>query len=132
MIGYCPQNDAVFSLITVEEHLYFYAKLKGIRDEKQAELITKIMLDMNLTKHKSTLAGELSGGNRRNLSVAIAILGNPKLILLDEPSTGMDPDTRLRMWEAVSKIFVNKKSVMIVSTNSMEEAQALSTKMAIM
>ena len=76
----------------------------------------------------------MSGGNRRNLSVAIAILGNPKLILLDEPSTGMDPEARYDMWKAVTKIFLDQKSksVVIVSTNNMEEAQALSTKMAIM
>ncbi len=110
MIGYCPQNDAVFSLITVEEHLYFYAKLKGIIDAKKAEIIIKIMLDLNLLDHKSTLAGELSGGDRRKLSVAIAILGNPKLILLDEPSTGMDPEARHDMWKAVSKICLNNKS----------------------
>lgn len=121
-------------MITVEEHLYFYAKLKGIVDSKKAEIISKIMLDLNLTKHKSKLAGELSGGDRRKLSVAIAILGNPKLILLDEPSIGMDPEARINMWKVVSKILLNKKSksLMIVSTNSIEEAQALSTKMAIM
>jgi ABC-type multidrug transport system ATPase subunit len=76
--------------MSVEEHLFFYAKLKGIPD--------RIIVDMSLEDHKNKLAGALSGGNKRKLSVAMATLGNPPIILLDEPSAGMDPEARRFMW----------------------------------
>jgi len=78
--------------------LYFYAKLKGIPEEKHMSIIDKIIVDMSLEDHKNKLAGALSGGNKRKLSVAIATLGNPPIILLDEPSAGMDPEARRFMW----------------------------------
>lgn len=78
------------------------------------------------------LAGQLSGGNKRKLSVAIAIVGSPPIILLDEPSAGMDPKARRFMWEVVANIASNKTSAVVLTTHSMEEAEALSTKMGIM
>ena len=74
----------------------------------------------------------MSGGNKRKLSVAIAIVGSPPIILLDEPSAGMDPTARRFMWEVVADISSNKTSAVILTTHSMEEAEALSTKMGIM
>merc|ERR1711990_802104 len=79
------------------------------------------------------MAGTLSGGNKRKLSVALALIGNPPIILLDEPSAGMDPEARRFMWQVVEKISQrDKKSAVILPTHSMEEAEALSTKMGIM
>jgi len=88
---------------------------------------------MSLEDHRNKLAGALSGGNKRKLSVAMATLGNPPIILLDEPSAGMDPEARRFMWSVVAKISQrDKKSAVILTTHSMEEAEALSTKMGIM
>lgn len=88
---------------------------------------------MNLEEHRKKPAGTLSGGNKRKLSVALAVLGNPSIILLDEPSAGMDPKARRFMWSIVEKISQKrKKSAVILTTHSMEEAEALSTKMGIM
>jgi ABC-type multidrug transport system ATPase subunit len=84
--------------MTVEEHLWFYAKLKGIPIEKRSETIETAIINMNLTDHRIKPAGTLSGGNKRKLSVAMATLGNPPIILLDEPSAGMDPEARRFMW----------------------------------
>jgi ATP-binding cassette subfamily A (ABC1) protein 3 len=79
------------------------------------------------------LAGTYSGGNKRKLSVAIALLGNPPIVFLDEPSSGMDPEARRFMWQVVSRITSgSKKSSIVLTTHSMEEAEALSTKLAIM
>ena len=88
---------------------------------------------MNLLDHKNKPAGTLSGGNKRKLSVAIAILGNPPIVLLDEPSAGMDPEARRFMWQVVSSITTrHKRSAVILTTHSMDEAEALSTKMGVM
>ena len=86
-----------------------------------------------MSEHRIKPAGTLSGGNKRKLSVAMAIVGNPPIILLDEPSAGMDPEARRFMWSVVEKISQrDKKSAVILTTHSMEEAEALSTKMGIM
>ena len=97
---------------------------------------------MDLKKYENKLAGTYSGGNKRKLSVAIAMLGNPPIVFLDEPSTGiiykstqllgMDPKARRFMWDVISRIATKRKrSSIILTTHSMEEAEALSTKIAI-
>jgi ABC-type multidrug transport system ATPase subunit len=77
--------------MTVEEHLEYYARIKGIPIEFRQQAIQKVIQDLCLTEHIKKPSGTLSGGNKRKLCVAIAILGNPPIILLDEPSAGMDP-----------------------------------------
>ena len=88
---------------------------------------------MNLEQYENKKAGTLSGGNKRKLSVAMAMLGNPPVVFLDEPSAGMDPKARRFMWEIISRISTRgKNSAVILTTHSMEEAEALSTNMGIM
>lgn len=133
LIGYCPQKDAIFPRLTVEETLKFYALVKGIRTSKIRSVIEKAIKDLNLKDHRHKLAGTLSGGNKRKLSVGMALIGNPPIILLDEPSAGMDPEARRFMWQVVEKISQrDKKSAVILTTHSMEEAEALTTKLGIM
>lgn len=133
LIGYCPQKDAIFPLMTVEEHLWFYARIKGIPAEMHNDIVERAIVELNLADHRDKPSGTLSGGNKRKLSVAMATLGNPPIILLDEPSAGMDPEARRFMWTVVEKISQrDKKSAVILTTHSMEEAEALSTKMGIM
>ena len=118
--------------MTVEEHLWFYAKIKGIPVSRREELVEDAIKQLNLSEHREKLAGALSGGNKRKLSVGMAIIGNPPIILLDEPSAGMDPEARRFMWRVVSQIASDKTSAVILTTHSMEEAEALSTKLGIM
>lgn len=133
LIGYCPQKDAIFPLMTVEEHIQFFCKIKGIPKDRRPALIESTITEMNLKDHREKCAGTLSGGNKRKLSVANAIIGDPPLILLDEPSAGMDPEARRFMWSIIAKISQQRKnSAVILTTHSMEEAEALSTKMGIM
>ena len=133
LIGYCPQHDALFPMLTVQEHLWFYAKIKGVPADKRPGMVEKSIDALNLKDHRNKQSKNLSGGNKRKLSVAIALLGNPPIVLLDEPSAGMDPEARRFMWSVVEKISQrDKKSAVILTSHSMEEAEALSTKMGIM
>ena len=110
-----------------------YATLKGIKREVRDQLIEKAIKEMDLTDFVNIAANNLSGGNKRKLSVAIATIGNPPLVFLDEPSTGVDPQAKRFMWNILSKIStLRKKSAVIITTHSMEEAEALCTKMGIM
>ena len=91
------------------------------------------MKQMDLLEYKNSHATKLSGGNKRKLSVAMAMIGNPPIIFLDEPSTGMDPKSKRFMWSVISNITtLKKKSAVVLTTHSMEEAEALSTKLGIM
>jgi ATP-binding cassette subfamily A (ABC1) protein 3 len=133
MIGYCPQFDAIFEGLTVLEHLEIYSALKGVKNEYRPKLVEKAIKEMDLEEYRNIRANNLSGGNKRKLSVAVAMIGNPPLVFLDEPSTGVDPQAKRFMWDIVSKIStLRKKSAVIITTHSMEEAEALATKMGIM
>ncbi|KAL4429303.1 hypothetical protein ABPG74_002289 [Tetrahymena malaccensis] len=132
-IGYCPQFDALLDKLTAREHLELYAAIKGIPKDMIAPLVDKKLDEMNLRQFENICAGTYSGGNKRKLSVAIAMLGNPPIVFLDEPSTGMDPGNRRFMWDVISRISTQRKqSSIILTTHSMEEAEALSTKVGIM
>ena len=97
------------------------------------DLVEKKLVEMNLKQYENVCAGTYSGGNKRKLSVAIAMLGNPPIVFLDEPSTGMDPEARRFMWNVISRISTTRKrSAIILTTHSMEEAEALSTRISIM
>jgi ATP-binding cassette subfamily A (ABC1) protein 3 len=133
LIGYCPQFDALLDNLTAREHLELFASIKGIPYNMREKLIQEKLVQLNLKNFENVQAGTYSGGNKRKLSVAIALLGNPPIILLDEPSSGMDPEARRFMWSVVGKISTEKKhSSVVLTTHSMEEAEALSTKLAIM
>jgi ABC-type multidrug transport system ATPase subunit len=94
----------LFPLLTVEEHIWFYARIKGIPEVHRQAVVESALTKMDLLAHRSKTAGTLSGGNKRKLQVAIATLGNPPIILLDEPSAGMDPEARRFMWSVIERI----------------------------
>jgi len=132
-IGYCPQFDALLENLTAKEHLFLYAAIKGIPHQLRQRFVEKQLREMNLKQYENICAGTYSGGNKRKLSVAIAMIGNPPVVFLDEPSTGMDPEARRFMWNVISRISKERKlSSVILTTHSMEEAEALATKMGIM
>lgn len=133
LIGYCPQGDSLFPILTTRENLIYYANLKGILRDKVEQIADNLLDIMDLNSYRDIEAGSLSGGNKRKLSVAIALLGNPPIMILDEPSTGVDPQAKRFMWKVISHVTKERKnSTVIFTTHSMEEAEALSTKMAIM
>ncbi|KAJ0406974.1 hypothetical protein P43SY_005207 [Pythium insidiosum] len=133
LIGYCPQFDALFELLSVREHLELFARIKGVPSRDLEQVVKDLMHQMNLDDFENKLAGTLSGGNKRKLSVAIAMIGSPPIIFLDEPSTGMDPVSRRFMWNVIANISTQKKeSTIILTTHSMEECEALCTRVGIM
>ena len=132
-IGYCPQVDPLLDILSVEEHLYLFAGLKGIPYDMKKKLIDDKMQDLDLYRFRNISSCMLSGGNKRKLSFAIATLGNPSLVFLDEPSSGMDPESRRFMWNAIAKFTGrNSKNSVILTTHLMEEAEALGTRIGIM
>ena len=131
--GYCPQYDAIFEYLTVSENLEFYAELKGVKREFLRPIVNAVIYEMKLDEFIQKMAGRLSGGNKRKLSVAISMLCNPPIILLDEPSTGMDPEARRFMWSIIHKMStMGRKSSIIMTTHSMDEAETLCKRMGIM
>jgi ATP-binding cassette subfamily A (ABC1) protein 3 len=130
-IGYCPQFDALSELLTPIEHLELYARIKGIPSNLVNAFARQKMTEMGLSKYEKVRAGSLSGGNKRKLSVAMACIGNPPVVFLDEPSAGMDPDARKNMWIMINAIKSRKTSI-ILTTHSMDEAEALCDRIVIM
>jgi len=130
-IGYCPQFDAIFENLTAREHLNFYCSVKGMSDHKERQAaIASLIANMGLQKYADIPAGDYSGGNKRKLSTAIALVGDPPVVILDEPSSGMDPVSKRLMWKFISKTMANRS--VILTTHSMEEAQALAHRIGIM
>ncbi|KAM6294790.1 LOW QUALITY PROTEIN: phospholipid-transporting ATPase ABCA7 [Aegotheles albertisi] len=130
-MGYCPQFDAITDLLTGREHLEFYSRLRGIPEEETAKVAQWGIAKLGLGPHADQLAGKYSGGNKRKLSTAIALLGSPPIIFLDEPTTGMDPQARRFLWDCILSVLREGRS-MVLTSHSMEECEALCTRMAIM
>ncbi|KAH9219755.1 putative ABC transporter A family member 4 [Leptodontidium sp. 2 PMI_412] len=126
-IGVCPQDDAIDNL-TVRQTLRFYATVKGLKNVEGN--VDRILAALNITMYEGLSVRALSGGTRRKLSVAIALLGNPRVLLLDEPSTGQDAGAKRILWKALQSISANR--AILLTTHSMEEAEALATNVAIM
>ncbi|CAJ1086292.1 LOW QUALITY PROTEIN: phospholipid-transporting ATPase ABCA1-like [Xyrichtys novacula] len=130
-LGYCPQFDAIDDLLTGREHLEFYARLRGV-PEKEVTMVAEWGIQkLGLVKYSNKSAGTYSGGNKRKLSTAMALIGCPPVIFLDEPTTGMDPKARRFLWDCILSIIKEGRSVVLTS-HSMEECEALCTRMAIM
>ena len=146
LIGYCPQFDSVFEHLTVEENLNFYGRLKGIREYNLHSVVNLIMKKLDLKKFENVKCKNLSGGNKRKLSVGISIICYPHVIFMDEPSTGMDPYTRRLLLDLLNKAYLknqNRKDIkdnkdgdyrraIILTTHSIEEVEALCDKIGIL
>lgn len=130
-MGYCPQFDALDELMTGQEHLEFYARVRGVVEEEVPKVADWGIRKLGLTEYRDRSAGTYSGGNKRKLSTAIALIGNPPVIFLDEPTTGMDPKSRRFLWNCITSIVKEGRSVVLTS-HSMEECEALCTRLAIM
>eukprot|EP01060_Flectonema_neradi_P038639 TRINITY_DN817_c1_g1_i1.p1 TRINITY_DN817_c1_g1~~TRINITY_DN817_c1_g1_i1.p1 ORF type:complete len:1922 (+),score=363.69 TRINITY_DN817_c1_g1_i1:42-5807(+) len=123
-MGLCPQFDALLDQLTPDEHLSLYADLRGIPFDKKQESIETLITSLDLTAHRSKKSKALSGGNKRKLSVAIALIGGPPVIFLDEPSAGMDPVARRGLWSALEDACRDR--CVVLTTHHLEEVEGLS------
>ncbi|XP_071881560.1 ATP-binding cassette sub-family A member 2 isoform X9 [Anas platyrhynchos] len=130
-LGYCPQFDALFDELTAQEHLELYTRLRGIPWKDEERVVKWALKKLELTKYADKPASTYSGGNKRKLSTAIALIGYPAFIFLDEPTTGMDPKARRFLWNLILDVIKTGRSVVLTS-HSMEECEALCTRLAIM
>lgn len=130
-IGYCPQFDALFDDLTGRQTLKIFCMLRGIAPQKISALSWKLAMDLNFTRHYDKKVREYSGGNKRKLSTAIALIGAPSIVYLDEPTTGMDPSAKRQLWRVMSNYRQEGKTI-ILTSHSMEECEALCTRLVIM
>lgn len=114
--------------MSVVNHLRFYARARGVPDVEHN--VEEVMRAVGLHMYAERMALKLSGGNKRKLSLAIALIGNPTVLLLDEPSSGMDAAAKRIMWRVLGSI--TKGRSLLITTHSMEEADALAQRAGIM
>ncbi|CAM9584856.1 unnamed protein product [Chrysoparadoxa australica] len=129
-LGYCPQFDALWDHLTPREHLVCAARCRGYGEDDIPELVHQLLELVGLQFHATKFAKTLSGGNKRKLSLAMAVMGEPTVILLDEPSAGMDPVARQQMWNVVTA--AAEKCAIVLTSHSMEEVEAICSRISIM
>ncbi|XP_053409814.1 ATP-binding cassette sub-family A member 13 [Nycticebus coucang] len=131
LLGYCPQQDALDELLTGWEHLHYYCSLRGIPKLYISQVAGDLVRRLHLEAHANKPVSTYSGGTRRKLSTALALVGKPDILLLDEPSSGMDPCSKRYLWQTIMKE-VQEGCAAVLTSHSMEECEALCTRLAIM
>ncbi|EOA23464.1 hypothetical protein CARUB_v10016655mg [Capsella rubella] len=130
-MGVCPQHDLLWETLTGREHLLFYGRLKNLKGSDLDQAVEESLKGVNLF-HGGVAdkpAGKYSGGMKRRLSVAISLIGNPKVVYMDEPSTGLDPASRKNLWTVIKR--AKQNTAIILTTHSMEEAEFLCDRLGI-
>lgn len=130
LLGYCPQFDALIDTMTGREHLVLFCRIKGLDESIIPSYVNAMINQLGIAEYADQPAGGYSGGNKRKLSLGIALAGNPPIIFLDEPSTGMDPKSRRGLWDLISSTMAGRS--VILTTHSMEECEALCQRIGIM
>jgi ABC-type multidrug transport system ATPase subunit len=129
VLGVCPQFDTMWKNLTCKEHMEFYARVKGHPEENLTSHVLELLGEVGLADVHGRFAGDLSGGMRRRLSVALSLVGNPAIVFLDEPTTGLDPASRKQLWNILQKF--KEGRCMILTTHSMEEADELCNRIGV-
>lgn len=130
-IGYMAQSDALYETLTGKENLRFFGIMKGVRGKKFAAEISHVSQVVNLTEDLDQRVKGYSGGMKRRLSLAIALLGQPELLILDEPTVGIDPALRRQIWHELRRIADQGRRSILITTHVMDEAE-LADKVALL
>lgn len=125
LMGVTPQEAGVFETLTVREHLELFGKLKGLDKISARNQTDALLKNLELAGEAKRKVGELSGGQKRRILIGLAMLGQPPLLILDEPTTGLDPQSRRAVWQLLKKI-IGAGATVIFSTHYLEEAEQLS------
>lgn len=128
-LGSVPQHDGLDDTLSVEDHLRFYAAIKGVARGERAADIESVLSSCKLQQYRDRTAGALSGGNQRKLSMGLAILGQPSVLVLDELSSGVDVATARSLWSVLGKIGSGRS--IVLCTHNMAEVAALARRLAI-
>ncbi|XP_074055133.1 ATP-binding cassette sub-family A member 13 [Macrotis lagotis] len=131
LIGYCPQKDALDEFLTGWEHLHYYCSLRGVPKQDIQRVARELVHRLHLEAHIGKPVNTYSGGTKRKLSTALALVGKPEILLLDEPSSGMDPGSKRYLWKTIMKE-VQEGCAAVLTSHSMEECEALCSRLAIM
>ncbi|CAD8180047.1 unnamed protein product [Paramecium pentaurelia] len=131
-VGICPQYDCIWENLTVKEHLHVFSKLRGLSGQNQQEAVTYYLQNAELYNFRNTRAGQLSGGNKRKLCVALALIGGSDIIFFDEPTTGVDPISRRTLFKTLKQNVSIRNCSVVITTHTIEEAENLSDTLGIL
>ena len=128
-IGFCPQFDILWPQLNVKEHLIFMSMFKGMSKKKSIPMAEQLIKDVDLHDDWHKMAKQLSGGMKRRVSMAMSLTGDPRIIFLDEPSSGLDPVKRRHFWQLIQRVTTDK--AVLLTTHLMEEADTLCNEIGI-
>jgi ATP-binding cassette subfamily A (ABC1) protein 3 len=128
-LGIAMQQDIIWDDVSVEDHLYLFGSLRGMFGDKLREDVNKMLEDLGFPEKRKSLAGTLSGGQKRRLCVGISMVGGNSVVYLDEPTAGLDPVSRRQLWELVEKNRAGR--AILLTTHFMDEADVLGDRIAI-
>jgi ABC-type multidrug transport system ATPase subunit len=118
-VGICPQHEILWPDLTCEEHLLFYARLKGVDPKQEKEVVGQCLEQVELLPERRKLSKQLSGGQKRRLSIAIALVARPAVVFLDEPTTGLDPHVKRSLWRVIKRVKELHNMCIVLTTHSM-------------
>jgi ABC-2 type transport system ATP-binding protein len=121
-VGYVTQDPSVYLDLTARQNLDYFASVLGILRRERGARVERALADVDLTSHADALAGNLSGGQLSRVSLAVALLGTPDLLVLDEPTVGLDPVLRRDLWDLFHRIVRERGATMLISSHVMDEA----------
>jgi len=130
LMGVVPQEAQLFELLTVYETLTIFGKLRGLSPRDARRRAEELLTDLRLAEYRNVTNMRLSGGLKRRVMVGISMIANPGLIVLDEPTTGLDPQSRRDMWD-VMRDYKDRGTTILMTTHYMEEAEALCDRVGI-
>ncbi len=130
-VGICPQDVVLWEELTSYENVYFMGKMYDIPSDELKQRVERILKDLQLAEKRDSPASELSGGMKRRLNLGMSIVHEPDIVVLDEPSAGLDPQSRYSLWDYIKKLKQKEGKCIILTTHLMEEADRLSDRVAI-
>lgn len=130
VLGYLPQEIAIYPNLTAFEYLNYIASMKGIRKKEALHQIAELLLQFHLTEVQNKKLSTYSGGMKQRIGIICALLGNPQVIIVDEPTTGLDPKERITIRNALSNL--SKDRIVILSTHIVSDIEAVASKLMIL